>query len=128
MEFLDIQRSDEMNRRLNINYDSNLLEQMSSDFDCRKPNKDALHKLIFILEGDYKPELMQVLNLATGVGKTYLMAAFIEYIRCQGIHNVLIVTPGKVIQSKTIQNFVPGTNKYIEGASASANIVTPEDY
>src|SRR5699024_10817677 len=124
MEFLDIQRRDEMNRRLNINYDSNLLEQISSDFDLRKPNKDALRKLIFTLEGDYNPELMQVLNLATGVGKTYLMAAFIEYIRCQGIHNVLIVTPGKVIQSKTIQNFVPGTNKYIDVDDATAYIGT----
>jgi len=117
-----------MNKRLNINYSSDLIEQISSDFDLRNPNKDALRQLIFTLEGDYDPGVMQVLNLATGVGKTYLMAAFIEYLRCQGVSNVLIVTPGKVIQGKTIQNFAPGYKKYIEGSPAPPDIVTPDNY
>ena len=99
-----------MNKRLNINYNSNLIEQISSDFDLRIPNKDGLLQLIFALEGDYNPAVTQVLNLATGVGKTYLMAAFIEYLRCEGVSNVLVVTPGKVIQAKTVQNFAPGSN------------------
>ena len=128
MESLDIQRRDEMNKRLNINYDSNLIEQISSDFDLRNPNKDGLRQLISTLEGDYAPEVTQVLKLATGVGKTYLMAAFIEYLRCQGVSNVLVVTPGKVIQAKTVQNFAPGSNKYIEGSPAPPDIVTPDNY
>lgn len=117
-----------MSKRLNINFSSDLIEQISADFDLRKPNKEALRQLIFTLEGDYDPEVMQVLNLATGVGKTYLMAAFIEYLRCQGVSNVLIVTPGKVIQGKTIQNFAPGYDKYIEGSLAPPDIVTPDNY
>jgi type III restriction enzyme len=128
MESLDIQRRDEMNKRLNINYDSDLIERISSDFDLRKPNKDGLRQLVSTLEGHYDPEVMQVLNLATGVGKTYLMAAFIEYLRCQGVSNVLVVTPGKVIQAKTVQNFAPGSNKYIEGSAAPPDIVTPDNY
>ena len=128
MESLDIQRRDEMNKRLNINYNSNLIEQISSDFDLRIPNKDGLLQLIFALEGDYNPAVTQVLNLATGVGKTYLMAAFIEYLRCQGVSNVLVVTPGKVIQAKTVQNFAPGSNNYIEGSPAPPDIVTPDSY
>lgn len=128
MESLDIQRRDEMNKRLNINYDSDLIERISSDFDLRKPNKSGLRQLVFALEGHYDPEVTQVLNLATGVGKTYLMAAFIEYLRCQGVSNVLVVTPGKVIQAKTVQNFAPGSNKYIEGSLAPPDIVTPGNY
>lgn len=117
-----------MVKKLNISYDSDLIESISADFDLRTPNKKALRELIFTLDGDYDTNIMQVLNLATGVGKTYLMAAFIEYLRRQGIGNVVIVTPGKVVQSKTVQNFVPGNDKYIEGAQVPPDIVTPQDY
>lgn len=115
-------------KRLNIRYDADLVEQISSDFDLRTPNKNALRKLIFTLDGDYDPNVMQVVNLATGVGKTYLMAAFIEYLRRQGVKNVIIVTPGKIIQAKTIQNFSQGTSRYITGAEVPPDIVTPQNY
>lgn len=117
-----------MAKKLNISYDSELIESISADFDLRTPNKEALRKLIFTLDGDYDTNVMQVLNLATGVGKTYLMAAFIEYLRRQGIGNVVIVTPGKTVQSKTVRNFVPGNSKYIEGSQVPPDIVTPQDY
>lgn len=117
-----------MAKRINISYDSDLIESISSDFDLRTPNKEALRKIIFTLDGEYDPSVMQVLNLATGVGKTYLMAAFIEYLRRQGIGNVVIVTPGKTVQAKTVQNFTPGTTKYIYGAQVPPDVVTPHDY
>lgn len=117
-----------MTKKLNIVYDSDLIESISADFDLRTPNKEALRTLIFTLDGDYDKNVMQVLNLATGVGKTYLMAAFIEYLRRQGVGNVVIVTPGKTVQSKTVQNFAPGNSKYIVGAQVPPDIVTPQDY
>lgn len=117
-----------MGKKLNISYDSDLIESISADFDLRVPNKEALRKLIFTLDGDYDPNVMQVLNLATGVGKTYLMAAFIEYLRRQGVGNVVIVTPGKTVQSKTVKNFVPGNSKYISGSQVPPDVVTPQDY
>lgn len=117
-----------MAKKLHITYDSDLLEQISSDFDLRTPNKEALRKLIFTLDGDYNPRIMQVLNMATGVGKTYLMAAFIEYLRHQGIGNVVIVTPGKVVQAKTVQNFTQGEKRYIPGAQMPPDVVTPQNY
>ena len=94
----------------------------------RAPNKEALRQLIFTLDGDYDPTVMQVLNLATGVGKTYLMAAFVEYLRRQGVGNVVIVTPGKTVQAKTVQNFTPGTPRYITGSAVPPEVVTPQDY
>lgn len=117
-----------MARKLNISYDSDLIESISADFDLRTPNKEALRKLIFTLDGSYDPSEMQVLNLATGVGKTYLMAAFIEYLRQQGIGNVVIITPGKTVQAKTVQNFTPGSPQYISGSQVPPDIVTPQDY
>lgn len=117
-----------MAKKLNILFDSDLIETISADFDLREPNKEALRKLIFSLDGNYDPSVMQVLNLATGVGKTYLMAAFIEYLRQQGIRNVVIITPGKTVQSKTVHNFTPGNPHYIAGSQVPPDIVTPQDY
>ncbi|MBC3186437.1 DEAD/DEAH box helicase family protein [Corynebacterium sp. zg-331] len=117
-----------MSTRLNISFDSDLLESISAEFDLRTPNKEALRQLIFTLDGGYDPSVMQVLNLATGVGKTYLMAAFIEYLRRQGVGNVVIVTPGKTVQAKTVQNFTNGSSRYIAGSPVPAEVVTPQDY
>lgn len=117
-----------MAKRLNISFDSDMLESISAEFDLRAPNKEALRQLVFTLDGDYDPDVMQVLNLATGVGKTYLMAAFVEYLRRQGVGNVVIVTPGKTVQAKTVQNFTPGTPRYITGAALPPEVVTPQDY
>lgn len=117
-----------MKKNLGISFDSDLIEQLSADFDLRTPNKEALRKLIFTLDGEYDRNVIQVANLATGVGKTYLMAAFIEYLRMQGVGNVVIVTPGKTVQSKTVQNFVPGSSRYIPGSQMPPDVVTPQDY
>lgn len=117
-----------MAKKLNISFDSDLIESISADFDLRAPNKEALRKLIYTLDGDYDPAIMQVLNLATGVGKTYLMAAFIEYLRQQGVSNVVIVTPGKTVQAKTVNNFTPGNSRFIAGAQVAPDIVTPQNY
>lgn len=115
-------------RRLNISFDSDMLESISAEFDLRAPNKEALRQLVFTLDGDYNPAVMQVLNLATGVGKTYLMAAFVEYLRRQGVGNVMIVTPGKTVQHKTVQNFTQGAPRYISGSPVPPEVVTPQDY
>lgn len=117
-----------MTNRLHLSFDSDMLEAISSEFDLRTPNKEALRKLVFTLDGDYDPAVMQVLNLATGVGKTYLMAAFVEYLRRQGVGNVMIVTPGKTVQAKTVQNFTNGSPRYIAGSAVPPQVVTPQDY
>ena len=117
-----------MSTRLNIEFDSSLIEEISSEFDLRKPNRDALRQLVFTLDGGYDPEVVQVMNLATGVGKTYLMTAFIEYLRRQGVDNVMIVTPGKTVQTKTVQNFTSGSPRYIAGSPCPPEVVTPQDY
>ena len=48
-----------MVKKLNISYDSDLIESISADFDLRTPNKKALRELIFTLDGDYDTNIMQ---------------------------------------------------------------------
>ena len=43
-----------MAKRLSIAYDSGLIDSISTDFDLRAPNKEALRKLVFALDGDYE--------------------------------------------------------------------------
>lgn len=54
-------------------------------------------------------------NIATGVGKTRLMAAFIVYLyRTKGIRNFFILAPNLTIYNKLIQDFGdPAYGKYV---------------
>jgi len=52
--------------------------------------------------------------LATGVGKTRLMGAFVAYLhRVHGVRNFLILAPGLTVYEKLITDFTPGTAKYV---------------
>lgn len=109
-------------------YDEHLVAEIAQRFDLREPNARAFHTVVEALANGYDPEVPLVLDLATGAGKTYIMAALIEYLREKGIHDVLIVTPSTVVQDKTVANFSEGDPKYIEGSLSSPFVVTPSDY
>lgn len=111
--------------KLTITYDRDVVDEIAAAFQLRAHNARALHNLVETLAGDYGPAVQQVLDMATGAGKTYLMAAFIEYLRRQGVYQVLIVTPGLVVQDKTVRNFQRGNPKYIPGAEVPALVATP---
>jgi type III restriction enzyme len=52
--------------------------------------------------------------LATGVGKTRLMGAFISYLHlAQGIDNFFVLAPNLTIYNKLITDFTPNTAKYV---------------
>ncbi|MDE2462663.1 MAG: DEAD/DEAH box helicase family protein [Alphaproteobacteria bacterium] len=52
--------------------------------------------------------------LATGVGKTRLMGAFISYLHlAQGISNFFVLAPNLTIYNKLIADFTPNTLKYV---------------
>lgn len=113
---------------LNISYDENLIAQLKSQFALRAPNAEALIHLVRRLEsGNFEPQEQLTLDLATGVGKTYIMAAFVEYLRRQGVINVMIVTPNKVVQDKTVADFSQASNRYIGGFDVAPSLVTPDD-
>ncbi|MDB6427307.1 DEAD/DEAH box helicase [Curtobacterium sp. 20TX0008] len=110
-----------------LTYDAALVERVATAFSLRSPNKKALDKLVSLLS-DPSSASELVVNLATGVGKTFLMAALVEYLSQQGIRDVLIVTPGRVVQAKTEQNFTVGSPRFIEGADYQPVVVTPSTY
>ena len=72
--------------------------------------------------------------LATGVGKTRLMGAFITYLyACKGIKNFFIVAPGTTVYKKLIQDIGdPSNPKYVFNGvgcfNNPPNIITGDDY
>ncbi len=72
--------------------------------------------------------------LATGVGKTRLMGAFISYLHlAHGIKNFFVLAPNLTIYNKLITDFTRGTPKYVfkgiaEFSVNSPRVVTGDDY
>ena len=72
--------------------------------------------------------------LATGVGKTRLMGAFISYLhRVHQIRHFFVLAPNLTIYNKLITDFTPNTAKYVfQGIAEFANnppeIITGENY
>ncbi len=72
--------------------------------------------------------------LATGVGKTRLMGAFIAYLhQAKGIRHFFVLAPNLTIYNKLIKDFTPNTPKYVlqglaEFASNPPEIITGENY
>src|ERR1700726_4503854 len=52
--------------------------------------------------------------LATGVGKTRLMGAFISYLfKAEGMRHFFVLAPNLTIYNKLIADFTPGCPKYV---------------
>lgn len=72
--------------------------------------------------------------LATGVGKTRLMGAFITYLHlAHGINNFFVLAPNLTIYNKLITDFKPNTPKYVfkgisEFATDAPAIITGDNY
>jgi type III restriction enzyme len=72
--------------------------------------------------------------LATGVGKTRLMGAFIAYLHlAKGINNFFVLAPNLTIYNKLIEDFKPNTLKYVfkgiaEFATETPEIITGDTY
>ena len=72
--------------------------------------------------------------LATGVGKTRLMGAFVAYLHlAHGIDNFFVLAPNLTIYNKLIADFTPNTPKYVfkgiaEFASEPPTIITGDTY
>ena len=72
--------------------------------------------------------------LATGVGKTRLMGAFISYLfRAKSLRNYFVLAPNLTIYNKLIADFTPGMPKYVfqgiaEFSTEPPILVTGENY
>lgn len=113
---------------LQLTYDPALVDELSASFGLRSANTRALDTLARRLNDGVDGAHALVMDMATGAGKTYVMAAFIEYLRRHGVRNVVVVTPGLVVQTKTVANFTRGSGKFIEGAALDPVVITPDNY
>jgi type III restriction enzyme len=65
--------------------------------------------------------------LATGVGKTRLMGAFIAYLhQAEGIRHFFVLAPNLTIYNKLIADFTPGSPKYVFHGLSDFTVQPPE--
>ncbi|MBK8454481.1 MAG: DEAD/DEAH box helicase family protein [Thiofilum sp.] len=140
-----------------------IIQQIKGTLSLRAPQAESLQKLALALDQapamrDHSPDrdLVAILDslktqfptlqdferefpslcfaLATGVGKTRLMGAFITYLHLgYGINNFFVLAPNLTIYNKLIQDFTPNTPKYVfkgidHFAIKPPEIVTGDNY
>jgi len=114
--------------------DQGLLAAVSSALDLRTPNRDALTTIALRLSEHFGVEspalpFEGVIDVATGVGKTYVMAGVIEYLAEQGFRDFAVVTPGRTVARKTVRNFAPGDPKsLLPGMEVDPLVITSETF
>lgn len=95
----------------------------------------ATLKAEFPTLGDFERDFPSLcFALATGVGKTRLMGAFVSYLHlAHGIDNFFVLAPNLTIYDKLIADFTPNTPKYVfkgiaEFAQQAPLIITGDNY
>lgn len=115
-------------------FDVDRIEAVAARLDLRQPNKEALESIVFEIGQHYEidrepPPFEAVIDVATGVGKTYVLAAAIEYLAGVGVRNFAVITPGRTILTKTVANFTPGHAKsLLGGMEVRPVVITSENF
>lgn len=140
---------------------SRVLHAVTGRLSLRPPQEESLKRLVRALEAapellshdrevgailptlkaefptleDFEREFPSLcFALATGVGKTRLMGAFIAYLHlAHGINNFFVLAPNLTIYNKLITDFTPNTPKYVfkgigEFAINPPRIITGDNY
>ena len=79
--------------------DIDRIESASARLDLRRPNREALESIAWMswhhfASGHHAP-FEGVIESATGVGKTYIIAGALDYFAAQGIRNFAVIAPGE---------------------------------
>lgn len=90
-------------------------DNLNPDFELRPYQKQAFENFITHFESSNCPKPMQVLfHMATGSGKTLIMAGLMLYLYQQGYRNFLFFVNLSNIVEKTKENFLnPASSKYL---------------
>ncbi len=113
-------------------FDLDRIEAIAARLDLRRPNKEALESIAFEIVRHFDldrepPPFEAVADVATGVGKTYVLASAIEYLAADGVRNFAVITPGRTILDKTVANFTPGHPKSLLGGMDVRPVVITSD-
>ncbi len=111
------------------------IDEIAARLDLRQPNKEAVQTLAAEVSQHYdvdqkaKP-FEAVLEVATGVGKTYILTGAMElFWAANGVRDFVIVTPGRTILQKTRDNFTPGHPKsLLAPMSFQPVVITSENF
>jgi type III restriction enzyme len=114
--------------------DEDRVEAISSTLDLRLPNREALEAIAWRTHSHFDTEGRQppyecVIDSATGAGKTYVLAATLEYFAADGVRNFAVVTPGRTILNKTVENFTAGNERsLLSGMDVIPVVITSENF
>jgi len=114
--------------------DEDRIAAVAASLDLRDPNRRALRSIADAVAyhyqvADEEDTLECVVDAATGVGKTFILAAAIEYFAAQGVRNFAVITPGQTILRKTAANFTPGHAKsLLGGMEVKPVVITSENF
>lgn len=96
---------------------ASITQNLNSQFEIRDYQEKAFARFIYCFNEDFpnKEERLHLLfNMATGSGKTLIMAGLILYLYEQGYRNFLFYVNSKNIIKKTRDNFLnPNTSKHL---------------
>jgi type III restriction enzyme len=94
-----------------------IVENLNQNFELRPYQKEAFARFFHCLTGEYENKtfpLHFLFNMATGSGKTLIMAGLILYLYEQGYRNFLFFVHSDTIIKKTKDNFLNNqSNKYL---------------
>ncbi|MFT7841133.1 DEAD/DEAH box helicase family protein [Saccharothrix sp. BKS2] len=117
-----------------IHINDDLVSGIAHRLELRAPNRAAVESVAAMTSMHFdvdanKAPFECVVDSATGVGKTYVMAGLIEYFAGLGnpARNFLLLAPGRTIRDKSIKNFSPGHRKSLTGAMESEPFVITAD-
>jgi type III restriction enzyme len=118
-----------------LNVHAEVVADVAARLDLREPNQVALETIAaevsqyFDVDGREAP-FEGVLDMATGVGKTYVMAATMEFmVAAHGVSDFVVIVPRNPILEKTKSNFTPGHAKSLLGAmSFDPVVITSENF
>ncbi len=98
-------------------------ENLNQNFELRPYQKEAFENFITFFEKKKSPRPLQTLfHMATGSGKTLIMAGLMLYLYQQGYRNFLFFVNLSTIIEKTKENFLNGaSSKYLFADSIMMN-------
>jgi type III restriction enzyme len=119
----------------NLDIHGEIVAEVAARLDLREPNRLAVETIDWEVSQHFDVDQLDapyeaVLDVATGVGKTYVMAGAMELLaQANEVSDFVVITPGTAILTKTINNFTPGHAKSLLGAmSFSPVVITAENF
>jgi type III restriction enzyme len=109
------------------------IAEIAARLDLREPNRLAVETLSAEVSqhydvDEYPAPIEAVFDVATGVGKTFILAGAMELlVAARGVRDFVIITPGNTILNKTLANLTPGHPKSLLGPMSFRPVVITTD-